>query len=1450
LTGRGRGAGTTAPSRRVTFNYPALAAPVPPDLLAAPDWTLAQPAGEQDQGTLAALLQPEWGAWHRPGGDLADVISAAQATDQALRWAVEPRGADVGGGVAGVPVPQEAPSLEGRLGSLLRAERAVRAAGAGARGVEIERAWGKLPGPEENREFEEALTRARELLGGAKRLPLGFPAGAVAELAPSELAVRRVAMLLHRGNQRAAEELAGELARELPPPPARLEGGAPRRRAGEEVEWAAQGAAWRVTGAAWDTQPPDGEPAGSGSSRPRKRPRRRERSDDSGVETDPRGTLVAGLLRAERAAWLALNMAARHRERRDGWLAQEIKALEDAREATGQALGALRDSAKTKTAAGFAESVLAAVGYWRDTGHLEVPQDFGKVEGKQSLGTWLAQLRPPVSEGASRPTLKLHWAKEPLHVLGLRLYGATGARKTPAELLDLADKVREADNDRIYGNGAEVDAISAEIDGLLERVRVLRPEFGVRTSLDQNAQIFVQDPDMLSVAIGRWRAYGGLDPQSSDPADADLDDWLESMRLGSPPPWLRRALGALGLDWRGHRLPQPSAPADAGPPPAGPAQAPSEPEELAELERGWRRRDTQRQARAAARQDLYRQLTSALGITLLDVPGDGNCFYASLLMMFRDRLATVFGAELSIDRMRTALAGAIQADFNLANAGQAALYAHWFPGTTIGSLECRLAAQQAVIDEIMPHPVPRWNSDTGDLVSQIAADLWALPITLLGQRYPVDIGPEGPDRADEMRYLVYTGDHYLGAAARVGDRVFSAAELQWRAQDLADTLARLEDEAPADPGTLERNLRSLTAAFATLQTRFTELTEGSPAMLGSWSGQNALTAIGDFHARAGSGLSQDTVDRLGTLYVRLRDAYLAELELLDQRAQAYLVSMGLSAEHARDPLIAVLAENRWPHLQDSPDWEELLARGRDLFSAGGRLPGQEASTSTGLSPVLPGGPPPSQVPDPRSASDPGPGGDAQHTALADLLLAEEFLRRTGGIENYVEGRTAAEAAMLRAVEDADRRVHAANAGLLLGDEAFVSYTHRDNVMRLSQAIDWWRERMTGLSLNRAPDQPLNRPPEEMDWWLAHVVEGTIIPEPWIWAALGVVNSAGLEPPAVMPPPGQDLGFSSVPWASAAPAADPPAELGSGWPAGTEGDDVDWSFMDLDWPTFLTDAGGSGLTGEGASGAGAEGGAGLQGLRRSPAMAQVAGVPVPQEAPSLEGRLGSLLRAERAARVALRSATRLEQPPAGWLERGRQAVADAATATDLALVTVDLGGNMHEAKLLVNLRAAVQFWRAKGHLEVPYSHIENVDGKDVGLGGWIGVIRMPKSAREARSDARWARQALNVMGMRWRSGPTGGKIPQEVSALADLVLAADTARIAETLGRIRRRELLPRLRDEHRRMLQPAFDRWQQYGTLDGDPFDELLENIRLRLAAEPPSWLQAFLTALGLSWSG
>src|SRR5260370_323665 len=185
----------------------------------------------------------------------------------------------------------------------------------------------------------------------------------------------------------------------------------------------------------------------------------------------------------------------------------------------------------------------------------------------------------------------------------------------------------------------------------------------------------------------------------------------------------------------------------ATPAPTEHAPAPL-PEDVAALEASRLRREQLGHERERRRAELYRGLVEQMQLRVLDVPGNGDCYYASIIEMFgADRLRPFTdqvrepGEEDTPPTpalLRRHLAGVLEADFERANSGQPALYAAFFPGTTTGDDAAR-AAQATVLADI--GTPPRWDNDAGDRVAEVAARGWGLPMTLLGHRYGRDIGP-------------------------------------------------------------------------------------------------------------------------------------------------------------------------------------------------------------------------------------------------------------------------------------------------------------------------------------------------------------------------------------------------------------------------------------------------------------------------------------------------------------------------------------------------------------------------------------------------------------------------------------------------------------------------------------------------------------------------------------
>ena len=272
---------------------------------------------------------------------------------------------------------------------------------------------------------------------------------------------------------------------------------------------------------------------------------------------------------------------------------------------------------------------------------------------------------------------------------------------------------------------------------------------------------------MLLAAFGRWEQYGTLDPRPGDPADERLDQWLEDMRLGT-----RRHLApvlAAGSPGRaGPGLGRPRRPAG----PAAHRPVPGQRNwQLLRRSGGAGRRCAGRESRRLRK--LYGGLRDALGITPLNVAADGNCFYASLLVMFEPRLREFFARVPTIEEMRNDLADGCRLTSTPRTPGMRRRTRSCSLARRPGRLIAGSRRRPLSSADIRPNPDPQgpppWENDAGDWVAQVAADVWGLPITLLGQQYPVDLGPQGPDRARDVRYVMLHGRPLPGR--RNGDQV-------------------------------------------------------------------------------------------------------------------------------------------------------------------------------------------------------------------------------------------------------------------------------------------------------------------------------------------------------------------------------------------------------------------------------------------------------------------------------------------------------------------------------------------------------------------------------------------------------------------------------------------------------------------------------------------------------
>ena len=207
------------------------------------------------------------------------------------------------------------------------------------------------------------------------------------------------------------------------------------------------------------------------------------------------GAMIAVLLEAER----------------DAWLAWDTEALDLARQATNQFLQVRHPDA----AAAEWEHFRAVIEFWRENGHLEVPQ-------RRPGGNWLSDIRKERVP---------YWARPALGVLGLPWRGAYGKGRTVRPWEVLPAQLRAEDEARRRGESDAVVTAAGQVD----------------SGLAGNHPEIV----LLRAAVARWRASRTVDLPPGHPADGELDQWLEDVRDGrvSVPSWLRAALGVLGIRW-------------------------------------------------------------------------------------------------------------------------------------------------------------------------------------------------------------------------------------------------------------------------------------------------------------------------------------------------------------------------------------------------------------------------------------------------------------------------------------------------------------------------------------------------------------------------------------------------------------------------------------------------------------------------------------------------------------------------------------------------------------------------------------------------------------------------------------------------------------------------------------------------------------------------------------
>ena len=361
----------------------------------------------------------------------------------------------------------------------------------------------------------------------------------------------------------------------------------------------------------------------------------------------------------------------------------------------------------------------------------------------------------------------------------------------------------------------------------------------------------------------------------------------------------------------------------------GPAAATAPRESMAELLAERKQRKAQQDNFRQVVRRSYPRVLHELEITAVEVRGDGDCFFHSVIEMWRDRLSQLLGGrEPTPDLLRDWLADLLRRDFTLADSR----YAAFFEGATIGSAADQRAVRARIVATIRARG--SWDNDTGDTIPQIFAHRAGLPMTMVGLN-TYHLGPEGQQ---PQSYIVYDGGHYRGARAQ--DRVLRAEQARPIVERIRAEVARQAAPPaarPADEQTLARRRNIYIEEFSRLLTQFDQLfgqlQAGDSEQVRRAANQAADTLL-YFDNHIESGLTQPAVDALGDLVGKLGTALAAlgkrepaatlvpadsapsaprldgflqpARQFVDKRGPDAL--MGLTRDEAGEALAAVLAE--------------------------------------------------------------------------------------------------------------------------------------------------------------------------------------------------------------------------------------------------------------------------------------------------------------------------------------------------------------------------------------------------------------------------------------------------------------------------------------------------------------------------------------------------------------
>ncbi|MFI7609246.1 hypothetical protein ACIBTV_29605 [Micromonospora sp. NPDC049366] len=191
----------------------------------------------------------------------------------------------------------------------------------------------------------------------------------------------------------------------------------------------------------------------------------------------------------------------------------------------------------------------------------------------------------------------------------------------------------------------------------------------------------------------------------------------------------------------------------------------------------------------ALRTARYHEWRDAQGFVYGPLPADGDCFFYALIAVFGRRLMNL-GVGLTPLRLRRALADALAADF----AQSSPRWAGFIPDST-GPDGGQV--QRRFLDWI--RRPGSWNNEAGDLVVELAAEVFGLRITVLGLDGISSVGP-----VDAVAgYLRYNGSHYEAVSSpgplRDGEAVWAEILRAVSREDAAAPTGRGDSGTVAAP---------------------------------------------------------------------------------------------------------------------------------------------------------------------------------------------------------------------------------------------------------------------------------------------------------------------------------------------------------------------------------------------------------------------------------------------------------------------------------------------------------------------------------------------------------------------------------------------------------------------------------------------------------------------------